>query len=120
MNVMQFNPTGDMFIGFIDTTGSTKDTNYITTKVKRYIARVDLKNIVQVCFYNVAAIKNIANIINWKWPHILASVCNSLFDLLLKDWRNNNGKRMLWTKQRILSNTSGPTSVLGDFPYLFD
>ena len=57
VDVMQFLPAGEVLIGCIDTTGTTKDANYVTIKVKWYIASMDPKMVVQVRFDNIAAIK---------------------------------------------------------------
>lgn len=57
MNVMQICRSGDVFLGSIDTTCSTKAANYISTEVKIYITGVDPRNGVQVCFDNAVATK---------------------------------------------------------------
>lgn len=46
-----------MLFGSIDTTGGTKDANYVAIEVKWYITSLDPKKVVQVHFNNVAAIK---------------------------------------------------------------
>jgi hypothetical protein len=87
MNVMQICPAGDVFLGSIDTTGSTKDAAYVATEVKRYIVGVDPAKVVQVCFDNAAAMKTAASNISREWPHIYWQGCAAhCLNLLLKDW----------------------------------
>lgn len=62
--------SNDVFRGSIDTTDSTKDANYIATKVKQYIPKMGPKNIDQMYFDNAAAMKNVANNISQEWPQL--------------------------------------------------
>lgn len=57
MNVMQFVFTGNVIFGSISMTVHTKDGDNIVIDVKIYIAKVDLKNAIQVCFTQYNAIK---------------------------------------------------------------
>lgn len=61
---------GDVFFGYVDTTGSIRDIDYVTIKVKKSIVGMDPKNVVQVCFDNVATMKNTTSNINHEWSHI--------------------------------------------------
>ena len=56
--------TGNVFFGSIIMTIHTKDGDNVVTDVRIYIARVDLKNAIQVCFNNTMPSKNAASNIN--------------------------------------------------------
>jgi hypothetical protein len=59
INVMYFFLISYVFLGFIDTTNSTKDVNYVPTKVnKNNIVQENPKKVIQMCFYNTTTMKN--------------------------------------------------------------
>ena len=71
---------------FLDATGSTKDVDYGATKIKQYIAKVNPKNVILMCYDKVVALKNTAKKISEEWPHIQWQHCAFFcLNLLLKD-----------------------------------
>jgi hypothetical protein len=56
LNMMCVSPTGEEFLGAIDTSGHMKDAVYIADVIKRYLIEVGPKNVVQVCT-DIASVK---------------------------------------------------------------
>lgn len=80
------NMMSDMFFSFINILGSTKDIDYISIDVKRYIARLAPKMVVQLCLHNVATMKNAVAILVGMATYSKGCVAHCL-NLLRKDWR---------------------------------
>lgn len=58
-------------------TNSTKDTDYVSTKVKQYIDRVYPKNVIHMYFDNAAAMQNAAYKMSKKRLHIYWQRCTT-------------------------------------------
>jgi hypothetical protein len=56
LNIMCVSPIGEEFLGAIDTSRHTKDAIYIANVMKRYLAKVGPKNVVQICTDNASVI----------------------------------------------------------------
>lgn len=85
--------------------GSILDVVIVATKLKRYIASADPKNVIQVCFVKTAAMKNVPNNIKLLMTtHISAKVYGALFfNMLLKDWRKQRcGKDIVDTTKDLV------------------
>ena len=70
MNVMMSCPTGDVFMGSIDTSGETKSMRYIADQLKVFIEKVGPKYVTQVCTDNVANMLGALNDITNTYPYI--------------------------------------------------
>ena len=96
-NAMLVSPSGELFLGSVDTTGKEKTATYMASLMERFIEQVGLHNIVQVCTDNDRSILNASKIIIEKYPHIYMQGCAAhAMDLLLEDW----GKAT-WIKETV-------------------
>jgi hypothetical protein len=87
MNVMLSCPTGDIFLGSIDTTGNKKTNAYITTKLKKFIEDVGPRFVTQICTYNATNMLGAMDDIVTTYPHISKQGCAAhALDLMLEDW----------------------------------
>ena len=96
-NAMLVSPSGELFLGSVDTTGNEKTATYMASLMERFIEQVGPHNIVQVCTDNDRSILNASKIITEKYPHIYMQGCAAhAMDLLLEDW----GKAT-WIKETV-------------------
>ncbi len=80
-------PSGDVFIGSIDTTREQKDAHYICNTLGGYIETIGINNIIQICTDNASSMKNVADLLIYHFlrPYFQGCVVHCL-DLLLKNW----------------------------------
>jgi len=95
LNVMFACPSGDVFIGSIDTTREWKDAQYICNALGGYIETIGIDNTVQICTNNALSMKSEANLPICRFPSLYFQGCvaHCLY-LLLEGW----GKAT-WAKQ---------------------
>lgn len=87
MNVMMTCPTGDVFLGSIDTTGQTKSATYIADELKVFIEKVGPEHVTTVCTDNAANMLGAMRGIVDEYPWIFSQGCMAhALDLLLEDW----------------------------------
>jgi hypothetical protein len=70
MNVMLSCPTGDIFLGSIDTIGNKKTKAYIATKLKKFIDAVGPRFVTQICTDNATNMLGAMDDIVATYPHI--------------------------------------------------
>jgi hypothetical protein len=75
LNMMCVSPTGEEFLGAIDTSGHMKDAVYIADVIKRYLIEVGPENVVQVCTDNASVMRKVVSIIQQQWPHLYFQGC---------------------------------------------
>jgi len=63
LNVMFACPSGDVFIGSIDTKGEWKDTHYICNALAGYIKTIGINNIIQICIKNALNMKSVIDLL---------------------------------------------------------
>jgi hypothetical protein len=63
LNVMFACPSGDVFIGSIDTKGEWKDAHYICNPLAGYIKTIGINNIVQIYINNALNMKSVINLL---------------------------------------------------------
>ena len=96
-NAMLVSPSGELFLGSVDTTGNEKTATYMASLMERFIEQVGPHNIVQVCTDNDRSMLNTSKIITEKYPHIYMQGCAAhAMDLLLEDWR-----KATWIKETV-------------------
>lgn len=87
VNLLLVIPAGATFLHSIDTSGMTKDAQYIAEAVLSGIDKVGNENVLQVITDNAANCKGGWPIIKAKYKHIICSPCAAhTLDLLLEDW----------------------------------
>jgi hypothetical protein len=87
LNVVQSGTRGDLFLGTIDTTGESKDADYIAEQLKNFMTKVGSENVVQICTDNAAAMVNAARNVMDGSSHMYIQGCAAhCLDLLLEDW----------------------------------
>jgi hypothetical protein len=87
MNVLMSCPTGDVFLGSIDTTGQNKTMAYIADQLKVFIERVGPNNVTQICTDNAKNMLGAIEDVIGTYPHIFKQGCVAhALDLLLEDW----------------------------------
>jgi hypothetical protein len=67
-------PSGNVFIGSIDTIGEWKDAYYICNLLAGYIETIGVNNIVQICTNNVLNMKNAIDLIFHHFPSLIFNV----------------------------------------------
>lgn len=101
LNVLLCCPTGDTFLGSIDTTGNKKDAAYIAEQMSIHINRVGPSNVVQVCTDNASSMVAAGRILTQRHPHLYFQGCGAhILDLLLQDWGSEAWVRSLVKKAR--------------------
>ncbi len=87
LNVVFACPSGDVFIGSIDTTMEWKDAQYICNALGGYIETIRVSNIVQICTDKVSNMKSEVNLLFYHFPSLYFQGCVAhCLDLLLEDW----------------------------------
>jgi hypothetical protein len=80
-------PSGNVFIGSIDTTWEQKDAHYICNALVEYIETIEVNNIVQICTNNVWKMKNAIDLLICHFPSLYFQGCiTRCLYLLLEDW----------------------------------
>ncbi|KAF8065964.1 RNF32 [Scenedesmus sp. PABB004] len=86
LNVLAVNPKGAKFITAVDTTGKTKNAEYVAGVLMNVIEMVGPEHVVQVCTDCAAVCKAAGVLIMARWPHITWSPCVAhVCDLALED-----------------------------------
>jgi hypothetical protein len=87
MNVMLVCPTGDVFIGSVDTIGHKKTKEYIAGELRTYIEAIGPSNVTQICSDNASAMLGALDDLVRIYPHLYKQgCCAHILDLLLEDW----------------------------------
>ena len=87
MNIMLSCPTGDIFLGSIDTSGNKKTKEYIARELKKFIEQIGLMKVSQICTDNAANMLGAMDKVIETYRHIYKQGCAAhALDLLLKDW----------------------------------
>jgi hypothetical protein len=79
LNVMLICPSGDVFIGSIDTIGEQKDAHYICNALGGYIETIGIDKIVQICTNNALSMKSVTNLLIYHFPSCYSRLWFSLF-----------------------------------------
>jgi hypothetical protein len=86
-NIMCVSPTGEEFLGAIDTSGHTKDAVYIADVMKRYLIEVGPENVVQICTDSASMMHKAICIVQEDWPHLYFQGCMAhALNLLFQNW----------------------------------
>jgi hypothetical protein len=70
MNVTLVCPTGDVFIGSVDTTDHKKIKKYIAGELRTYIEAVGLNNVIQICSDNTSPMLGALDELVARYPHV--------------------------------------------------
>jgi len=86
LNLLMVTPKGEKFLESVNTSGDTKDANFIAQVVGKAIEDVGAKIVVQVCMDSAAICKAAGRKLEARFPHITFTPCTShCLDLLLED-----------------------------------
>jgi len=86
LNIMFACPSGNVFIGSIDTTKEWKDAHYICNALGGYIKTIGVDNIIQICTNNVSNMRNVVDLLIYHFPSFYFQGCVAhRLDLLLED-----------------------------------
>jgi hypothetical protein len=69
-NALLVSPATKQFLEAVDTTGYPKTAEYQASIMEKYIEEVGPQNVVQICTDNASSMKEAADIITDKYPHI--------------------------------------------------
>jgi hypothetical protein len=87
MNVILVCPTGNVFIGSVDTTGHKKTKEYIMGELRTYIEAIGPSNVAQICSDNTSTMLGVLDDLVATYPHLYKQgCCTHILDLLLEDW----------------------------------
>jgi hypothetical protein len=100
-------PSGDVFIGSIDTTREYKDAHYICNALAEYIKTIGVSNIIQICTNNASSMRSVPNLLIYHFPSpYFSSFCCSLFEIAIgRLGKNNMGKTNYEKKNYFLFHT---------------
>ncbi len=85
-NLLMVTPKGKKFLESVNTSGDTKDADFIAQVVGKAIEDVGAEIVVQVCMDSAAVCKAASRKLETRFPHITFTPCTSHYlDLLLKD-----------------------------------
>jgi len=88
-------PSGNVFIGSINTIREQKDAQYICNAFAEYIETIRIDNIVQICIDNVLNMKSVVNLLIYHFPNLYFQGCGvHCLDSLLED-----GGKTTWAKR---------------------
>jgi hypothetical protein len=88
MNVMLVCPTGDVFIGSVDTTGHKKTKEHIAGELRTYIEAIGPSNVTQIFSDNASAMLGALDDLVRTYLHLYKQgCCAHILNLLLEDWR---------------------------------
>jgi len=86
LNLLMVTPKGEKFLESVDTSGDTKDANFIAQVVGKAIKDVGVEIMVQVCMDSAAVCKVACHKLEARFPHITFTPCTPhCLDLLLED-----------------------------------
>ena len=87
LNMMCISPAGKEFVEAIDTLGHMNDAVYIAEVIKRYLIKVGLENVVQVCTNNANVMRKAVSFFQQQRPSLYFQGCMAhALNLLLQDW----------------------------------
>jgi hypothetical protein len=99
-------PSGDVFIGSIDTTREQKDAHYICNALVGYIETIGINNIIQICTNNVSSMKNATNLLIYHFPSLYFQSCDvhclDCLDLLLENWGKTTWAKKIVKMEKLL------------------
>jgi hypothetical protein len=75
MNVMLVYPTGDVFIGSVDTTSHKKTKEYIAGELRTYIEAIGPSNVTQIYSDNASAMLGALDDLVRTYPHLYKQGC---------------------------------------------
>jgi hypothetical protein len=75
LNIMLACPSGDVFIGSIDTTRERKDAHYISNALGGYIETIGVDNIVQICVNNASNTRSVVDLLIHHFPSLCFQSC---------------------------------------------
>ncbi len=103
LNVMFSFPSGNVFIGSIDTTRERKDAYYKCKALGGYIKTIGVDNIVQICKNNVSSMKSATNLLICCFPSLyFQGYVAHYLDLLLEDWGKATWVKRIVKKVKLL------------------
>jgi hypothetical protein len=82
-------PSGNVFIGSIDTIGEQKDAHYICNVLVGYIETIRINNIVQIYIDNASTMKSEVDFLIYHFPSLYFQGCVTHFLDLLLEYQNN-------------------------------
>jgi hypothetical protein len=86
LNHLMVTPKGEKFLESVDTSGDTKDANFIAQVVGKAIEDVGAEIVVQVCMDSATVYKVAGRKLEARFPHITFTPCTPhCLDLLLED-----------------------------------
>jgi hypothetical protein len=86
LNLLMVTPKGEKFLESVDTSGDTKDADFIAQVVGKAIEDVGAEIVVQVCMDSGAVYKAAGRKLEVHFPHITFTPCTPhCLDLLLED-----------------------------------
>jgi hypothetical protein len=86
LNLLMVTSKGEKFLESVDTSGDTKDANFIAQVVGKAIEDVGAEIVVQVCMDSAAVCKATGRKLEVRFPHITFTPCTPhCLDLLLED-----------------------------------
>jgi hypothetical protein len=86
LNLLMVTPKGEKFLESVDTSGDTKDADFIAQVVGKAIKDVGAETVVQVCMDSAAVCKAAGRKLEVHFPHITFTPCTPhCLDLLLED-----------------------------------
>ncbi len=104
LNIMFACPSGDVFIGSIDTTGEWKDAHYICNPLGGYKKTIGIDNIVQICTNNVSNMRSATSLIICHLPSLYFQGCVAhCLNLLLEDWGKATWVKQIVKKVKVVS-----------------
>jgi hypothetical protein len=87
MNVILLCPTGDIFLGSVDTTGNKKTKAYLAMELKKFIEDVGPRLETQICTDSAMNMLGAMDDIVTTYPHIFKQgYAAHALDLMLEDW----------------------------------
>jgi hypothetical protein len=96
-------PSGDVFIGSIDTTWELKDVHYICNALGGYIKTIGVDNIIQICTNNVLNMKSVANLLIHHFPSFyFQGFAIHYLNLLFKDWGKTTWVKQIVKKAKVV------------------
>jgi hypothetical protein len=101
---MFVSPSGDVFIGSINTTGEWKDAHYICNALGGYKKTIGVDNIVQICTNNASNMRSATSLIICRLPNLYFQGCVAhCLNLLLEDWGKATWVKQIVKKVKVVS-----------------
>jgi hypothetical protein len=96
-------PSGNVFIGSIDTTWELNDAHYICNALGGYIKTIGIDNIVQICINNVSNMKSAVDLLIHHFPSFyFQGFATHCLDILLEDWGKATWAKRIVTKVKVV------------------